>query len=77
MAVMPASRPERTWETAAFPSSGRLVRRSAIVAVAIALAAPGVASAHTGGPISTDFEARIGGLRPRWTACRRTCWRAT
>jgi hypothetical protein len=43
---------------------GRLVRRSALVAVVIALAAPAAASAHTGGTISTDFEARIGGLRP-------------
>jgi hypothetical protein len=51
MAVMPAS-------------ITRLVRRSALVAVALALAAPGVASAHTGGPISSDFEARIGGLQP-------------
>jgi hypothetical protein len=42
----------------------RLIRRSAIVAVAVVVAAPGVASAHTGGPISTDFEARISGLRP-------------
>jgi hypothetical protein len=42
----------------------RLMRRSAIVAVAFVAAAPGVASAHTGGPISTNFEARIAGLRP-------------
>jgi hypothetical protein len=42
----------------------RIARRSAIAAVAVVIAAPGVASAHTGGPISTDFEARIGGLRP-------------
>jgi hypothetical protein len=51
MAVMPAS-------------LRRFVRRSALAAVAIALAAPATASAHTGGTISTDFEARIGGLRP-------------
>ena len=42
----------------------RIVRRSAIVAVAVVMVAPAVASAHTGGPISTDFEARIAGLRP-------------
>jgi hypothetical protein len=50
--------------TGPLPVLGHLVRRSAVVAVAIAAAAPGVASAHTGGPISTDFEARIGGLQP-------------
>jgi hypothetical protein len=42
----------------------RLVYRSAIVAVAVVLAMPGVAHAHTGGPISTDFEARASGLHP-------------
>jgi hypothetical protein len=42
----------------------RVVRRSAVLAVAALVAAPGVAWAHTGGPISTDFEARVGGLRP-------------
>jgi hypothetical protein len=40
------------------------MRRSALIAAAMALAAPATASAHTGGTISTDFEARIGGLRP-------------
>jgi hypothetical protein len=50
--------------TGPLPLLGRLARRSAITAVALAFAAPGVASAHTGGPISTDFEARIGGLQP-------------
>jgi hypothetical protein len=40
------------------------MRRSAVAAVAVAAATPGVAYAHTGGPISTDFEARVGGLRP-------------
>jgi hypothetical protein len=34
------------------------------------LAAPAVASAHTGGRIATDFEARVAGLRPGATGVR-------
>jgi hypothetical protein len=40
------------------------LRRSALVAVAMIVAVPGTASAHTGGRIATDFEARLAGLRP-------------
>ncbi len=51
-------------QPASLPLLARLVRRSAIAAVALMFAVPGVAYAHTGGPISTDFEARVGGLHP-------------
>jgi hypothetical protein len=42
-----------------------IARRSALLAVALALVAPATASAHTGGRIATDFEARVVGLAPR------------
>jgi hypothetical protein len=42
----------------------RLARRSALLALVLAFVAPATASAHTGGRIATDFEARIAGLRP-------------
>ena len=41
-----------------------IARRSALLAVALALVAPATASAHTGGRIATDFEARVIGLTP-------------
>jgi hypothetical protein len=42
-----------------------IARRSALLAVALALVAPATAYAHTGGRIATDYEARVIGLRPR------------
>jgi hypothetical protein len=42
----------------------RRLRRSALAAVVMVLLMPGVASAHTGGRIATDFDARIGGFSP-------------
>ena len=42
----------------------RCLRRSALLAVALVLLAPAVAWAHTGGRIATDFQARVGGVRP-------------
>jgi hypothetical protein len=42
-----------------------IARRSALLAVALALPAPATAYAHTGGRIATDFEARVAGLAPR------------
>jgi len=44
--------------------------RSALLAVALALVAPATASAHTGGRIATDFEARVIGLAPRTAGVR-------
>jgi len=42
-----------------------IATRSALLAVALAFVAPATASAHTGGRIATDFDARVAGLRPR------------
>jgi hypothetical protein len=47
-----------------------IARRSALLAVALALVAPATASAHAGGRIATDFEARVIGLAPRATGVR-------
>jgi hypothetical protein len=65
---MPRDAPDPRPLLSGRPRPGRwlsLLQRSLVVAAAVSLAAPATATAHLGGgTLSSDFEARISGLRP-------------